>query len=385
MHKLQHKELADKYMLRILRSLTDPELSNLLRRYGQKSRGVSRHDKIAFVMHAGIPVSNILLRDIFEATDNQGQRKDRVKLLMEDLGLNVSRLGTTLQNRVSILMKSMQSNAEAEFELLSVSGFKELIDSLSDTIPPVLERLRDEFEIEESEDLEPERLRALGISPLDILYVYTNDEVKAIRDAMGLPKRNNPRLAILNSFASANDKLLEHYELLASRDLAGLQAVGISIKEAEIGAKFEEITKTIFEQLGLKVDEELRKQVSAKKDRPDVILSLGDEDVIIGEVKSYKNGDFAKYSSTSRQVKSYVNRCEGNGNRVSQVLIVSPGFSPDFIESAEMDTEVNISLLESAGLKKILEAYKARRKPKFSARLLTKGGLLKSDLIAKSI
>jgi len=50
-----------------------------------------------------------------------------------------------------------------------------------------------------------------------------------------------------------------------------------------------------------------------------------------------------------------------------------------------MDTEVNISLLEAAGLKKILEAYKSRRNPKFSAKLFTKGGLLKADLIAKNI
>lgn len=50
-----------------------------------------------------------------------------------------------------------------------------------------------------------------------------------------------------------------------------------------------------------------------------------------------------------------------------------------------MDTEVNISLLEAEGLKLIYDAFKARRHPKFSARLLTKGGLLKAELIAKNI
>lgn len=98
-----------------------------------------------------------------------------------------------------------------------------------------------------------------------------------------------------------------------------------------------------------------------------------------------QNGDFAKYSTTSRQVKAYVNRCEQAGKRVAQVLIVAPTFSEDFVESAEMDTEVNISLLEAEGLKRILDAYKARRNPKFSAKLFIKGGLLKADLIAKNI
>jgi predicted deacetylase len=107
--------------------------------------------------------------------------------------------------------------------------------------------------------------------------------------------------------------------------------------------------------------------------------------VIIGEAKTCKNGDFAKYSSTSRQIKAYVNRCEHAGKRVAQVLIVAPTFSNDFVESAEMDTEVNISLLEAAGLKLILDAFNSRRNPNFSAKLFTKGGLLKAGLIAKNI
>jgi len=149
--------------------------------------------------------------------------------------------------------------------------------------------------------------------------------------------------------------------------------------------KFEEVTRAIFEQLGLQVDEDLRKQISTAKDKADIIVSLGGGDVIVGEVKSYKNGDFPKYLSTSRQVKSYVNCCEANGKRVVQALIVAPSFSQDFIDSAEMDADINISLLEADGLKSILTAYKSRRNPKFSEKLLTKGGLLKADLIAKMI
>ena len=149
--------------------------------------------------------------------------------------------------------------------------------------------------------------------------------------------------------------------------------------------KFEEVTKAIFEQLGLDVDEDLRRSINTSKDRADIILSLSEDDIIVGEAKTCKNGDFAKYSTTSRQVKAYVNRCESSGKRVAQVLIVAPSFSSDFVESAEMDTEINISLLEAVGLKRILDAFKARRHPKFSAKLFTKGGLLKADLIAKNI
>jgi hypothetical protein len=220
---------------------------------------------------------------------------------------------------------------------------------------------------------------------LNILYLLSNEQIKNVRDKMSLSKRGNPRQLILESFANANDKLIENYAALAKRDLASLKSAGIDIAEAEIGVKFEEVTKEIFETLNLVVDEDVRKAINTAKDKADIIISLSEDDVIIGEAKTCKNGDFAKYSTTSRQVKAYVNRCENQGKRVAQVLIIAPGFSNDFVESAEMDTEVNISLLEAHGLKLIYDAYKARRHPKFSARLLTKGGLLKAELIAKNI
>ncbi len=371
LHKIQNKELADKYSLRILRTLSDAELSNIMRKHGQKSRGVTRKEKILSIAYLGISIRSILSRDMFGVDDALNSRKERLKSLIDDLGILTSRLGKTLDDRINILIESLKFGGEAEFNALSASGFKELVSSLSDTIPPVIERLRDDFEIEDNEALDTERLRALGISPLDILYVYSNDEIKKVRDSMRLSKRINPRSAILESFASANDRLIENYELLACRDISGLNSAGIEIKESEIGLKFEEITRTMLEQLGLNVDEDLRKQINTSKDKVDIIISLNGDDVIVGEAKSYKNGDYAKYSSTSRQVKSYVNRCEVNGKRVAQVLIVAPKFSQDFINSAEMDTDINISLLEAEGLKNILAAYKSRRNPKFSAKLLT--------------
>ncbi|PVZ70388.1 hypothetical protein [Pelagibaculum spongiae] len=384
-HEIQGKELPDKYTLRILRSLSDSELSNILKNYGQKSRGRERIEKIQYISHAGISVRAILLHDIYCEKETLNQRKDRLKTLFDELNLPVSKLGTTINERIDILIQSLKNCSTHEFDTLSASGFSSLVEALSNETPPVIDRIRFDFEIEDKESLDPERLRALGISPVDILYLYRNDEIKSIRDKMCLSKRGNPRQLILESFASANDKLIENYELLARRDLAGLSSAGIEIKEAEIGSKFEEITRTLLEQLGLNVDEDLRKQINTAKDKTDIIISLGSDDVIIGEAKSFKNGQFSKYSTTSRQVKAYASCCESSGSRVAQVLIIAPEFSQDFIDSAEMDTDINISLLEAEGLKKILEAYKSRRNPKFSAKLFTKGGLLKADLIAKTI
>ena len=207
--------------------------------------------------------------------------------------------------------------------------------------------IKAEFELEDNEIIDTEKLRALSITPHDILYLLSNDEVKTVRDSMKLSKRGNPRFSILECLASATDKLIDNYDTLARRDVNALREVGADGAEAEIGVKFEEVTKAIFEIMDLNIDEDVRKEINTSKDKADIIIALSDDDIIIGEAKTCKNGDFAKHSITSRQVKAYFTRAESIGKRVAQVLIIAPSFSDDFIQSVEMDTEVNISLLEA--------------------------------------
>lgn len=394
LNQIQGKELANKHLLRILRVLSDAELSNILKSYGKRIRGVSRGEKISTILHSGIAVRDMLSRDLFDEADNQNKRKERLKQLIADLDIDADKIGFTLDERIDVILQSLNTAADREFDAISATGYKEMFDALVQNFQgtdatgapeTLVQRIRYEYELEETEEINVERLRALSITPHDVLYLLTNDEVKELRDNLKLPRKGNPRTNILEAFANANDKLIENYAALAKRDLSALKAVGIEINEADIGVKFEEATKTILEQLELDVDEELRKTINTAKDKADIIISISDDDIIIGEAKTCKEGDFAKYSATSRQIKAYVNRCENQGKRVAQVLIIAPSFSQDFIESAEMDTEVNISLLTAEGLKQIHDAYKAKRRPNFSARLLTKGGLLKAELIAKSI
>ncbi|MFT5984234.1 MAG: hypothetical protein ACI9RM_002696, partial [Ulvibacter sp.] len=385
LNKMQGKELADKHLLRILRTFSDAELSNILKNHGKRIRSVDRKEKIETILHMGLLASQILQVDLFSAETNINERKERLKQLIQGLDLGLDKLGTTLDERTNLIINALNTCSEREFDALSATGFKELFTTLQHHFPALPTLLRHEFELEDNEELDVDKLRALSITPHDILFMLSNDEIKLVNESMGLSKRGNLRLNILESFADATDKLIENYAALARRDLAALKNEGIEIAEAEIGVKFEEVTKTIFEQLGLAVDEDLRKIINTAKDKADILISVSEDDVIIGEAKTCKNGDFAKYSSTSRQIKAYVNRCEHAGKRVAQVLIVAPTFSDDFVESAEMDTEVNISLLEAAGLKLILDAFNSRRNPNFSAKLFTKGGLLKAGLIAKNI
>ncbi|KFZ32118.1 hypothetical protein IDSA_05475 [Pseudidiomarina salinarum] len=383
--RLQGRDLSGRHLLRILRTFSDAELSNVLKSHDKRIRGIERTQKLKTIQDMGLTATQILCQDMHADDASLNERKDRLKTLIDDLNLATEKLGTTIEERCALIIDSLNTSTDAEFNALSAAGYKELYQALKEHIPKFVSRVKEEYEIEDNLELDVERLKGLTITPHDILFMLSNEEVKELKESMGVTKRGNARFVILECFAHATDKLIEHYELLACRDLAGLKAKGIEISEPELGVKFEEVTKAIFEELGFDVDEDLRRSINTAKDQADIMISLSEDDIIIGEAKTSKNGDFAKYSSTSRQIKAYVSRCEAAGKRVAQVLIIAPRFSTDFIESAEMDTEVNISLLEADGLKKILEAYKARRRPNFSAKLLTKGGLLKADLIAKNI
>lgn len=385
LHRIQGKQIADKHLLRILRTLSDAELSNILKAHDKRIRGVERDEKITVIFKMGLSATQILCNDLYTEKMQINDKKERLKILIDDLQLKLDKLGATIEERSELIIDALNHSAEREFNILSAAGYKSLFDNINNHLPFLNKKLQSEFELEDNIEIDVERLRSLSITPYDILYTLTNDEVKDLKSKMGITRRGDPRQLIIEAFANATDKLVENYEVLAKRDLSTLKQKNIELAEADIGIKFEEVTKAIFEELGLEVDEDLRRSINTAKDKADILISLSDDDVIIGEAKTCKNGDFAKYSTTSRQVKAYVARCEAVGKRVAQVLIIAPTFSTEFVESAEMDTEINISLLEAGGLKKIYEAYKSRRNPKFSVKLFTKGGLLKADLIAKRI
>ena len=66
-HAIQGKELPDKYTLRILRSFSDGELANILKRHGERSRGVNRKERIRLIVNSGIHIRRILSKDLFDS------------------------------------------------------------------------------------------------------------------------------------------------------------------------------------------------------------------------------------------------------------------------------------------------------------------------------
>ncbi len=390
LNEIKGKIISDKYLIRMLRCLTDAELSNVLKYHNQRIRGVERTEKINNIVHLGLDIKRILSVYIFPEKITQNERKERLKSLIGDLSLDAQRMGTTVDSRIDIIIDSLKELFKVESNLLSSAGYDSFIEKMNGFFDESRGKdffsnlIREQFEIEGLEKIDSNRLKILSITPNDILYILDSQDVKEIVKYLGVSNRGNIRANIIDSFNDATDKLIENYSLLATRNMNALVAKGLTLNEADIGVKFEEATRSILEQLGLNVDEELRKEINTSKDKVDLIISNND-DVIVGEMKTCKEGEYNSYSSVSRQTKSYVKLCEQQGKNVTQVLVIAPSFSQDFIEHAELDPDINISLMEAQGLYDIYKTYKSKKNPTFSIQWLQKGGLLKHSLILKRI
>ena len=62
-----------------------------------------------------------------------------------------------------------------------------------------------------------------------------------------IKSRGDLILNILEAYKDSENLYLENYENIGFRNLSALKENGISIKEAYLGLKFEEITKKIFD------------------------------------------------------------------------------------------------------------------------------------------
>ena len=136
-------------------------------------------------------------------------------------------------------------------------------------------------------------------------------------------------------------------------------------------------------RLGFHADEKLRKNINTNRHKIDVVINLGNQDLMLIECKTKKDKEYNQYTAVSRQLKSYVNLCEKKNYHVTKAIIVANDFSDDFIGACEYDYELNLSLLTSKGLMKILDGFKNSTLKEFPVRLLMRNGLLNEDRIVK--
>jgi len=386
LRKFRGKEIAEKYIRRILRVLKTPEI-NLIAKKHNIDRKLSTGEKIKEIIKGGITVTSMLSSEVFkEGTKLYEKKKYINELWGKRLGIKTALKGATLQDKISYLIVYFENREKDEKVGISIDGYEKMLIELNDTLSKLNNQIKEAFELQDEFVLKSKLLLDYNIKPRDILDLISEKDITTFCTERGIKSRGNEIVNILEHYKDAENLYFENYENIGFRKFSELKENGITIKESELGVKFEELTKSLLQKLGLNVDEKLRKRLNTKKDKIDIVINLDNNELILIECKTRKESGYNKFSSVSRQLKAYNNLAKRNDFKVRKSLLIAPEFSDEFIEDCELDVELDLSLLTASSLINIYEGFKKSTKYKqFPYKLLMRDVLINSDRIIKAI
>lgn len=364
LRRIREKEVAEKFYRRTLKLIREPIINQISRNHNI-DRKLSYSQKIEEIIKEGVSFTSLLLDDIYKQDSSLTERKKTLNELCEK-GLNISNLkGSTLIDKINSLIQHFENVERDEKVGISLDGFDKLLTELNQSLPKLNKQIKEQFELQDEFVLKADFLLDYNIKPRDILDLIVKSEITKFLKDNGIKQRGDDILNILEHYKDVENLYLENFENVAYRNLNLLKENGITVKESELGIKFEDLTKVIFKGLGFNVDDTFKVQINTKKDMMDILLNLGNNEIIIVECKTSKERGYNKFSSVSRQLKSYQNLALKNDLRILKILLVAPEFSDDFVTDCEMDTEMNLSLITASTLSNISEAFKTSKYTEF--------------------
>lgn len=383
--KFRGKDVADKFLRRVLRLLKNPQINMICRRHNVDIK-LPRAHKIKSVIDEGISFSGMLQNDIFkDATNLTERKKDINELINKGLEISPQLRGVTLEEKIDNLIIYFEDIEKEEKISITIDGYEKLLAELHEEMPKLNNLVKTEFELQDEFVLKGDYLIDYNIKPRDVLELISRDELLKFCQTKGIKSRGNLVVNIMESFKDSENLYFENYENIGFRDLNTLKENGIRIKESDIGVKFEDITKSIFTKLGFNVDEKLRRKLNDKKNKIDILLNLESEGIIIIECKTVKESGYNKFSNISRQVKAYIDVATSKDYNVIKSLIVGPQFSDEFVNACDDDIKLNLSLITASTLYNILKGFEKSKHKVFPVNLLKRDVLISEDRILRAL
>lgn len=389
LRKVRKKDVADKFLRRVLKLFKDPQI-NLICKKHNVDRKLSIPEKIETIIKNGISLRDILSESVHrEGTSSLDKRRFINEFCDKQLNINPALKGSTVDEKISNLLLHFEQVEKDEKVGISHDGYSRLLKDLKECnlgIEKILKATLNQSS--ETDLLQTDYLLDRNLKPADILELIPDDVVAAFCTNYQIKSRGERIANILEAYTDSENVFIENYENIGFRKLNELKESGIFLKEADLGLKFEEVTKSIFVQLGLTVDDKLKKKINTSKDIMDILIDVGNNDIIIVECKTQKESGYNKFSSVSRQIKSYKNTAESCGYRVVKTLLVAPEFSDQFISECDSDlstSEIHLSLITASSLLKILEGFKQQSKHSVFPHVLLRDVLIDENRIIKAI
>ncbi|MFA6714832.1 MAG: hypothetical protein WCS27_05610 [Victivallaceae bacterium] len=361
-------ELPNKYFRRILKQLQTSQLNRIIKKYNISFSPEQKADnevKVRAILAAGVGVRNVLLRDIHQPGISKTEVKDFLSKILHDLNIDLQKIGASPEERLDLIIDYFKKIDSQDHIDMSSEAFENFIYDINLAVPQMNDRLRDEFELYPEQVMNLTVLSDYNIKPRDITYLMTETELSKFCETKQIGTRGNTIKNILDKYGDMKSRLLENYSVIAARDVNALKTNNINIKEGQLGAKFEELTKVIFSKLNFNIDDKLKAEINSNKDKIDIIISLGNGRIIIVECKTAKEVEYNKYSSLSRQLKSYHKLCKNKNFQAVRTILVAPDFSKDFVDECIKDWELELSLVTADGLLELLKIFTEKKMQEF--------------------
>jgi hypothetical protein len=386
LRKIRGKEVADKYFRRVLKQLREPQINQICKKHNIDWK-ISLDDKIMEILKEGISFAGLFTDDLFKEDATLTEKKNFInEFAIKKLDITPSLKGVTLEDKIETLIEHFNRIEKDDKLSIALEGYEQLLIDLGENIPKLNADIKTIFELQDENVLNSEYLLDYNIKPKDILDIIPLKDLDDFCKKKGLKQRGNTILNIIEAYKDTENLYIENYVDIGFRNYNNLKEKGLAIRESEIGLKFEEITKSILTKLGFNVDEELRKQLNTAKDKIDIVLNLGKGSIILVECKTVKESGYNKFSSVSRQLKSYYNLARGKNCDVIKSLLIAPDFSDDFVNECGLEYELNLSLISAESLLKIYFAFKNSEKhEQLPYKLLMRDVLIQEDRIIKAM
>lgn len=383
--KIRGREIADKYFRRVLLQFKEPQINMICRKHGIDSK-LPYNEKIEQIISAGVSFSDVLKEDIHKADVKISDKKKVISALCDErLAISPTIKGSTLDDKVDNLITYFSKLYSEEKTGISTGGYERMLLDLDTYVKGANKLIRSTFQLQEEDVMHGEFLTDYNIMPRDILELFTSESLADLCTERQIKTRGNLVENILAAYKDTEDLLVENYESIGFRDINSLKENGIAISEADLGSTFEDVTKYIFGKLGLDVDEKLRKKINTEKDKMDILLRTGENSVVLVECKTVKENGYNKFSSISRQVKSYKSLLEKNDYQVDKIIIVAPDFSEDFVADCGDEYSLPITLLKAGTLASIYNTVKTTGSNRFSIQMISRDILVQEDRIIRAL
>jgi len=384
LRKIRGKDIGDKFFRRVLLQFREPQI-NLIAKKHNIDRKLTIEGKIAEIINAGISFRQIFVEDIHKEGTTLTEKKKYLNDFCEKSLLITTLKGSLIEEKIDSLIRYFEEIEQDDKLGMSHDGFEKLLIQMGEGIPSLNQLLKTKFELQDENVLQSAFLLDYNIKPRDILELIPQKELEDFAKAREIKSRGDLIANILDAYKDSENLFLENYENIGFRNLAALKEGGIAVREADLGIKFEELTKKILTELGFHIDEKLRKSLNTSKEQIDILINLDNNDLIIVECKTIKESNYNKFSAVSRQLKAYDTIARKNGYKVVKSLLIAPEFSDDFIKDCGLEYELNLSLITASSLMKILLGFKNSKMKVFPHNLLMRDVLIQEDRVLKAI